>query len=859
MVKDMAFELFKPQFRTVQNPVNLDVLASTYNTLEKGHQQAVATTAAYATKLAELDLNEAEDIWRQQEIAKVRQALNDNMVYGNATAALDDVVKTYGDIASNAGMIGRLRAQQDYKQYLANLEDNKTLSEDYKNYYRQVNQYKYQDITDKNGNVIGGTKWTPIDREVDTIPMHEIYNQALKWAATEKGGGNSVTFLDANGNPTKDVRQSATGEIYTNVSGTWVKLGKDKLMTAVNAAIESIPGAKASIAQDYKIAKWKYDEYGANPDVTDKSGYLLTPDQYLAKRINPFIESATYFNQTSTVEYGSAWKAQLALANKQRTGGIGGGLGAAKNNLMTTTTNPLSINNFMPTQAASEVTSGKQTVANALLSANPDLNFNLDNISYDDTKKLITDNVKDPVVKMQAIQALEQYTDAQEYLNSLKVGKDENDQAAFDTYNAIMSMSVLPANDFTSRYDKFVNNIFGDASNLRQYFKYQDTYDEFINSLGGEQAAKKLGITFGVKNGIKYAQLGATNKNALYSFAKATTEAESLTRIPAWQGLKARFGFAAWDDVARRVDAQGNESPTGIITTVGSETYAGLLNYVDNELKKGNDNILEGGKISPSMNTVLEFSPTAAELRMAYQSGAIESADFNAQYKLATDDAARMRSTIDFTQTGLMIIDDETNTYRRATSEEAKEYTARVRNAKDNETEFVMGQDFETGQWSPFITLKDKEKPVTMYAPGGYDNADIQSWNRDTRFRALNDVGVYHASNRPLNLTNSSAFANMDKFTLIPDGVGFNLINKTDNKVVNYVNREQAAQLRDIYHQWNDTYNAVTSGVQGYTVQAVQAIALNTAQQLAMIDGSAGNKDVITYYYQQLISNLKGY
>ena len=855
----MAFELFKPQFRTVQNPVNLDVLASTYNTLEKGHQQAVATTAAYATKLAELDLNEAEDTWRQQEIAKVRQALNDNMVYGNATAALDDVVKTYGDIASNAGMIGRLRAQQDYKQYLANLEDNKTLSEDYKNYYRQVNQYKYQDITDKNGNVIGGTKWTPTDREVDTIPMHEIYNQALKWAATEKGGGNSVTFLDANGNPTKDVRQSATGEIYTNVSGTWVKLGKDKLMAAVNAAIESIPGAKASIAQDYKIAKWKYDEYGTNPDVTDKSGYLLTPDQYLAKRINPFIESATYFNQTSTVEYGSAWKAQLALANKQRTGGIGGGLGAAKNNLMTTTTNPLSINNFMPTQAASEVTSGKQTVANALLSANPDLNFNLDNISYDDTKKLIADNVKDPIVKMQAIQALEQYTDAQEYLNSLKIGKDENDQAAFDTYNAIMSMSVLPANDFTSRYDKFVNNIFGDASNLRQYFKYQDTYDEFINSLGGEQAAKKLGITFGVKNGIKYAQLGANNKNALYSFAKATTEAESLTRMPAWQGLKARFGFAAWDDVARRVDAQGNESPTGIITTVGSETYAGLLNYVDNELKKGNDNILEGGKINPSMNTVLEFSPTAAELRMAYQSGAIKAADFNAQYKLATDDATRMRSTIDFTQTGLMIIDDETNTYRRATSEEAKEYTARVRNAKDNETEFVMGQDFETGQWSPFITLKDKEKPVTMYAPGGYDNADIQSWNRDTRFRALNDIGVYHASNRPLNLTNSSAFANMDKFTLIPDGVGFNLVNKTDNKVVNYVNREQAAQLRDIYHQWNDTYNAVTSGVQGYTVQAVQAIALNTAQQLAMIDGSAGNKDVITYYYQQLISNLKGY
>ena len=860
----MAFELFKPTYRTVQNPVNLDVLASTYNTLEKGHQQAVATTAAYATKLAELDLNEAEDAWRQQEIAKVRQALNDNMVYGNATAALDYVVKTYGDIASNAGMIGRLRAQQDYKQYLANLEDNKTLSEDYKNYYRQVNQYKYQDITDKNGNIIGGTKWTPTDREVDTIPMHEIYNQALKWAATEKGGGNSVTFLDANGNPTKDVRQSATGEIYTNVSGNWVKLGKDKLMAAVNAAIESIPGAKASIAQDYKIAKWKYDEYGTNPDVTDKSGYLLTPDQYLAKRINPFIESATYFNQTSTVEYGSAWKAQLALANKQRTVGIGGGLGVAKNNLMTTTTNPLSINNFMPTQAASEVTSGKQTVANALLSANPDLNFNLDNISYDDTKKLIADNVKDPVIKMQAIQALEQYTDAQEYLNSLKQGRSEQQQAGFDTYNAIISMSDLPANDFSSAYTKAANELFAGGDILRQNFSDQDTYDEFINQLGGEAKAKSLGVELGIANGRRYAQIRQQNIKSIYAFANAANTSINMTHNLAgqtWQNLKNKFDISAGDGLVN-IDNNGNVKGVYIgneyTNNSGAYAYRRLLGSVENAKKK-NDEVLDGGKINPSMNTVLEFSPTAAELRMAYQSGAIKAADFNAQYKLATDDATRMRSTIDFTQTGLMIIDDETNTYRRATSEEAKEYTARVRNAKDNETEFVMGQDFETGQWSPFITLKDKEKPVTMYAPGGYDNADIQSWNRDTRFRALNDIGVYHASNRPLNLTNSSAFANMDKFTLIPDGVGFNLVNKTDNKVVNYVNREQAAQLRDIYHQWNDTYNAVTSGVQGYTVQAVQAIALNTAQQLAMIDGSADNKDVIIYYYQQLISNLKGY
>ena len=61
-------------------------------------------------------------------------------------------------------MIGRLRAQQDYKAYMDNLDKRTDLSEDYKNYYRAINKYNYQDITDKNGNVIGGSKWTPIDK-----------------------------------------------------------------------------------------------------------------------------------------------------------------------------------------------------------------------------------------------------------------------------------------------------------------------------------------------------------------------------------------------------------------------------------------------------------------------------------------------------------------------------------------------------------------------------------------------------------------------------------------------------------------------------------------------------------------------
>lgn len=145
----MPINFYTPTFRQQVNPIDLNVLARTYNTLEQGHQQAIQTKSQIDAQLAQLDLNEAEDAWRQEQLNKVRNALTENMQYGNAYSSLDDIVGTYGDITSSPGMIGRLRAQQDYKAYMNNLDKRTDLSEDYKNYYRTVNKYNYQDITDK--------------------------------------------------------------------------------------------------------------------------------------------------------------------------------------------------------------------------------------------------------------------------------------------------------------------------------------------------------------------------------------------------------------------------------------------------------------------------------------------------------------------------------------------------------------------------------------------------------------------------------------------------------------------------------------------------------------------------------------
>jgi hypothetical protein len=856
----MPINFYTPTFRQQVNPIDLNVLARTYNTLEQGHQQAIQTKSQIDAQLAQLDLNEAEDAWRQEQLNKVRNALTENMQYGNAYSSLDDIVGTYGDITSSPGMIGRLRAQQDYKAYMDNLDKRTDLSEDYKNYYRTVNKYNYQDITDKNGNVIGGSKWAPIDKEVSEIPMNQILNQALQWAAKEQGGGSQTRWLDANGKVTDDITKSVTGEIYSHTKGDWQRLSKAKLAEAVKAVIENTPGAKASLEQDYKIAKWKYDQNGSNPDITDKNGILLTPEQYLAKRIDPFYNAATFYNQDSNTTYGEAWKAQLALAKQAGLGNANQRKQAIDN--LTYKGTPVRIDNFMPAQAQAEITSNRQSIAGLLNKYNPDINIDLATANPNDIRTSIMTNITSPSDRAYALSYLNDIIDNQEYINSLKVGKSQDSIDGFDTYNSIISLSDLPNNKYSDTYSKYVNQIFGDSSSIRQYFNNDDVYNSFINALGGEKKAISLGIRFGSDgNGYRYAELPKDYHKSIYSFGKAVKEAED-TRNPLNAFLNsAKTRFFGYGDKFVRVDSNGEEHHAGL--PIGNkEPYIGLVNYVDS-LKSKNDAVLDGGKITSSTIGISALTPELAEINFMMNANPEEASKLSA-YKKNKEEQAMMaiRSGIDLTQ-GEAYITSENGVFEPMTSEDRKAYTAYLRSAKENEITPTIVRDPKTGDVGVQINIagyydtegKLKREPISLLVgSGAIDSSIIQSWNQDTNWKAAGKVENYYNANRPISLTNNTAFTGIDKFKLVPNGGGFNLINSTNNQTIGLVSKENAVDIVDNLSQWEQTVTAVKAGM-AVDENAVKAIQQNVATKLAQLSGST-DPYVIQYYYDELTNNL---
>ena len=231
--------------------VDLKTLGDTFNTLEKGHQEAVKAESELKTAIGNLPMNEQEEYYKDMLVQDIKTTVDNNTIYGNKYGALDDLTLKIGDIMANPDVRGRIEAQERYTKYMDTI-DSFDIPESYKDMYRELNKYTpYKDRKIVNGEVIEGKGWEPKSRPVKTINFSKLLLEALNVTRKETGNYNSVTFLDANGKPTNDVSKSFDGGgIYQQTNVGWERIPIDKLMASINHAINNTPGAKESLLQD---------------------------------------------------------------------------------------------------------------------------------------------------------------------------------------------------------------------------------------------------------------------------------------------------------------------------------------------------------------------------------------------------------------------------------------------------------------------------------------------------------------------------------------------------------------------------------------------------------------------------------
>lgn len=503
--------------------VDLNTLGNTFNTLEQGHKEAIKTASNLQAEMAKLNLNEAENEWRQQKISEIQQLVDNNTVFGNSAAALDDIVIKAGNLASDAGMIGRLQAQKDYTDFKNRVINDKTLPEDYKEYFLEKNPYYYKDIVDEEtGKVISGTKWSPTTSPTAVVDLSSLITKGLQWAARESGSYNQVRWLDKNGNPTTNPNEVFDGEYYDDTTHSFEKLDRSKIEAGIRAAIESTSGAKESLQQDYDIALWKHKKainatkgkYNIVSDVTDDNGITLSPQQYLNKRISPALYAAEYYNTTRKTTYGDGLKtykaAETAKNNAKTDEDYFKKIGTASD------TKPITIKY----NATSELMGKKQNIQNDLynlfkMATGRDINVNMTNASTDGWKNslnrayLILKNngaTEQQLIdfKIKNYELIREYNETTMNYDMLTRDLNDNDKELADYISRMQNGGNFnPNNPYDNALLKRIENIYGDTGEYYDVsFSNTDQYNQLVQILNGNDNKNNL-INIGFTTGRK--------------------------------------------------------------------------------------------------------------------------------------------------------------------------------------------------------------------------------------------------------------------------------------------------------------------------------------------------------------------
>lgn len=283
--------------RPYVNPINLEVFGKTLDTLEKGHQEAIAQSSNLKLELAKLPLHESEEPYRQELLNDIENTINNNSLLGNSYYALDDITKLSGDMLSNRRLLSKVKANQDYEEYMDYI-DKTELPEDYKRFYREANPYINNEQIDPNtGEVKKYNSWQPNKRPTALPDIVKIEQVALQMAAKDKGSYETIYYKDAYGNYTHNREASVDGLPYYKIGTQYEQLSEEDIKKAMINVINNTPGAIAGLQQDWEVAKWKHNngETAFIDETTDSAGISLNNfNEYLNKRLGNYYDSVTY-------------------------------------------------------------------------------------------------------------------------------------------------------------------------------------------------------------------------------------------------------------------------------------------------------------------------------------------------------------------------------------------------------------------------------------------------------------------------------------------------------------------------------------------------------------------------------------
>ena len=345
----MEIPKFNPQFYEYSTPIDLERLHKQIDYNQARNDEAIKTKTDLEIQLANLDLNPAEDGYKKELANEIESELENNSISGNYAGALNALVKAKGRMFSNPVLLGKLRNQREYRQFVDNVNNNSAINSADKQHIIDENPYSSNIKFDANGSPIGTDEFKPTPY-YNSVDYFDFIKKAMDIVKVQTGGGTSIRWIDKDGNISNTFDPQGYGE-YMTTTGNWQRLPKSKILKAALDVINSNEENRKSIEQDYRFRV----KEGKAMDV---NGIAVPINDYIISRLKGLAEDAEVNNYTSSSHVGDGVKYLIngvhSLSKSGRTSS--GGLNNFMPSLNTNRTNAgasynlsLNLNNWYST------------------------------------------------------------------------------------------------------------------------------------------------------------------------------------------------------------------------------------------------------------------------------------------------------------------------------------------------------------------------------------------------------------------------------------------------------------------------------------------------------------------------------
>lgn len=326
-----SVQQFAPTLFSIDNSKLMESRRVALEEIDKQNVAAQNAASQLSSVIGALDFHESEQPYKAELVNQYDNMVNNALEkYGTLRFAMNDIMAKSRELSTSPEVLGRIKTNEQYKEWEKSIEERKDISQDVKDYTIAMNPYKFEleeeTVKDSNGNVVlneDGTEKKKVVGYKDfkgTDPTTQYSNldinkniMAVLNPDVTSGSSIKMYYTDAYGN-----RQETTdfnkAEYYIDRSGREEKLSDGKIANAVFLTLND-PQIDASLRQDYKVSAYKYkngerfllngDNYHINEDeqIIDENGKAISPTEYEILRLKDIAKTYGYTKYISEARW----------------------------------------------------------------------------------------------------------------------------------------------------------------------------------------------------------------------------------------------------------------------------------------------------------------------------------------------------------------------------------------------------------------------------------------------------------------------------------------------------------------------------------------------------------------------------